>query len=328
MRVSVIIKALNEERNIARAIESALAAVERAGGGEVILADSLSTDRTVEIAKRYPVRIVQLADRSNRSCGAGAELGYRVARARFIYILDADMELDGGFLVEAMATLDANPALAGVGGLIQEMEIANAEFRRRAANGVKPGEVDRLNGGGLFRKSAVDGLGYLTNHTLHSLEEYELGLRLRTAGWRLLRLNRCAVRHYGHSDATFRLLWRRWRSRSLWGGGELLRECMGKPYFREAVRGVRQYRLFLIVAGWWLALSITLIGGFFVGMLWLFFVLTLITPLMVGLLSKDSPTDTVYKVLLQNIASAGIIAGFFARRRGNPFKPPPFSEVK
>ena len=50
-RVSVIIKAFNEERNICAAIESSLAAVAEVGG-EVILADSSSTDRTVELATR------------------------------------------------------------------------------------------------------------------------------------------------------------------------------------------------------------------------------------------------------------------------------------
>ena len=48
-RVSVIIKALNEQKRIAVSIESALTAIS-AVGGEVILADSCSTDRTVEIA--------------------------------------------------------------------------------------------------------------------------------------------------------------------------------------------------------------------------------------------------------------------------------------
>ena len=50
-RVSVIIKAFNEEKNICAAIESSLAAVAEMGG-EVILADSHSTDRTVELASR------------------------------------------------------------------------------------------------------------------------------------------------------------------------------------------------------------------------------------------------------------------------------------
>ena len=72
--VSIIIKAFNEERHIAGAIESALAAL--AGiGGEVILADGASTDRTVAIAEKYPVKIVRLDNAADRSCGAGAQLG-------------------------------------------------------------------------------------------------------------------------------------------------------------------------------------------------------------------------------------------------------------
>jgi cellulose synthase/poly-beta-1,6-N-acetylglucosamine synthase-like glycosyltransferase len=47
--VSIIIKALNEERHIASAIESALAAL-REIDGEVILADGGSTDRFPRLA--------------------------------------------------------------------------------------------------------------------------------------------------------------------------------------------------------------------------------------------------------------------------------------
>ena len=72
--VSIVIKALNEEKNICAAIESALAAVADVGG-EVILADSCSTDRTVELASRYPIRVVQLANPSERCCGIGPQLG-------------------------------------------------------------------------------------------------------------------------------------------------------------------------------------------------------------------------------------------------------------
>ena len=58
--VSIIIKALNEERRIALAIESALAALSGIDG-EVILADGGSTDRTLEIAREYPIVIVGAA---------------------------------------------------------------------------------------------------------------------------------------------------------------------------------------------------------------------------------------------------------------------------
>ena len=95
--VSVIIKAFNEEKNIVAAIESSLAAVAEVGG-EVILADGHSTDRTVELASLYPVRVVQLANAHERCCGVGPQLGYQHSRGEYVYILDGDMRMMQGFL--------------------------------------------------------------------------------------------------------------------------------------------------------------------------------------------------------------------------------------
>ena len=72
---SIIIKALNEEKGIAATLQSALRTL-KAVGGEVILADSCSSDRTVEIARGFPVRIVQLTHPQERCCGVGPQLGY------------------------------------------------------------------------------------------------------------------------------------------------------------------------------------------------------------------------------------------------------------
>lgn len=59
MSVSIIIKTLNEEKRIAEAVESALKALP-GGKVEVIVADSGSTDRTIEIAQSYPIKISTL----------------------------------------------------------------------------------------------------------------------------------------------------------------------------------------------------------------------------------------------------------------------------
>jgi glycosyltransferase involved in cell wall biosynthesis len=80
-KVSIIIKALNEEQHIAAAIRSALHALEPFGG-EVILADSASTDRTISIAEQYPITIVRLANPAERCCGIGPQLGYQFARGQ------------------------------------------------------------------------------------------------------------------------------------------------------------------------------------------------------------------------------------------------------
>ena len=78
MRVTVGIKALNEEARIGAALSSAVAAVQPVGG-EVVLADSGSTDRTLEIAAGFPVRVVQLENSAERCCGAGAQLAFQHA---------------------------------------------------------------------------------------------------------------------------------------------------------------------------------------------------------------------------------------------------------
>src|ERR1700730_16081936 len=110
--VSIIIKALNEERHIASAIESALTAV--AGvDGEVILADGASTDRTVEIARRYPIKIVRLTDIRDGCGGAGSQLGFQYSRGRYLCVIAGDMRLHKESLPAAIRFLEENPTAAG-----------------------------------------------------------------------------------------------------------------------------------------------------------------------------------------------------------------------
>ena len=109
--VSIIIKAFNEERHIAGAIESALAAL--AGiGGEVILADGASTDRTIAVAERYPIKIVRLDNAADRSCGAGAQLGFQYSRGEFICLMDGDMRLRRPFVAAGHLCLRIAASLA------------------------------------------------------------------------------------------------------------------------------------------------------------------------------------------------------------------------
>ena len=330
MKISIIIKALNEERNVARCIESAMAALDRFGGdGEIILADSLSTDRTVEIARAYPVRVVQLVHAEDRCCGVGADLGYRVATGDYLYILDADMELGIDFLPAAVSAFESDATLGGVGGRIEEMHVDNAEFRGRAAQKLphfQPGSVDRLNMGGLYRRVAVQPLGYLTNRNLHSFEEYELGARLRASGWTLRRIDTLAAKHYGHTDSSLKLLLRRWRTRYAWGVGELLRESIGQPHLGLVVREVRLFKQCLVVYGWW-SLLLACVFLAVVGLASLWWLLPVVAaPFMVAMVKRGSWADGLYVVVFNNLYALGLLAGLFAKRRGEPATPPPLRQ--
>jgi glycosyltransferase involved in cell wall biosynthesis len=247
-RVSVIIKALNEERHVRASIESALAAVATVGG-EVILADSGSTDRTVEIAREYPVTVVQLRHPHERRCGIGPQLGYQLARGEFVYILDGDMELDRDFLPEALAAMQADSRLAGIGGLVEEQSDASYQFRgrKRRARERQASVCEWLDMGGLYRVEALRDVGYFSNRNLHAYEEMELGLRLCAAGWTLRRLATRGVVHHGRTEGNWPLLVRRWRSRYLDGAGELIRASLGRPYFYRAVQTQRHLVVGLLI---------------------------------------------------------------------------------
>src|SRR4030042_741492 len=58
MRASIVIRLCNEEKLIARLLEGIARQSEE--DIEVILADSGSTDHTLEIASHYPVKVIQI----------------------------------------------------------------------------------------------------------------------------------------------------------------------------------------------------------------------------------------------------------------------------
>lgn len=319
--VSVVIKALNEERNIERTLRHALAAVE-GRNAEVILADSLSSDQTVAIARTLPVRVVQLSHPGDRSCGIGAQLGYQFARGQYILVIDGDMDLQKDFVDAALARLTQDPGLAAVGGQIVDVNLDNIEYRARQARAprdAQAGPVDRLNGGGLFRREAIASIGYLTNRNLHACEELEQALRLGTQGWRMERLPCVAVYHHGHTAATWALMARRWRSRYVCGAGEMLRAAVGHPYFWAAARTQRHL---IVVLGWWAVLMILLASAVLAASPVLAVASLLVAMLPVGLMSwrRRSWALGAYSVASWCLDSAGLLRGLL-QAQGHPGAP-------
>ena len=316
LAVSIIIKTLNEEKRIAATIESALAALGRVPG-EVVIADSGSSDRTVEIASRYPVVIAQIVPPARPSCGIGPQLGFQHSSGDYLCLLDGDMLLDPGFLEDAIRFLADNPLVAGVTGHVEEMQTANLEYARRVQRHApenRIGPIDRMNGGGLYRRGAVEQARYLSDRNLHGYEEFDLGIRLRDAGWQLHRLDRRFVQHFGHTLNSYRLLTRRWKNKYLHGIGELLRASLGKPYFFRLLRELPELRLWGAVYLWW-GLSIALLlflpdKGLALGL-----VLALLAGI-VALMSwrKGGLGMGLYTVVAWFFHAAALPAGFLRRR--------------
>ena len=316
MIVSIVIKALNEEKNICAAIETSLAAVARVGG-EVVLADSCSTDRTVELASRYPVRVVQLAHAQERCCGIGPQLGFQHALGDYVYLLDGDMRVAPGFLEQALTFLAVHPEVGGVGGRLVELNTESLEYRERAARNphhLQPGEVDRLDGGGLYRRIAIEEAGYLSDRNLHSYEEFDLGVRLRSHGWKLWRLPAPSVTHYGHDAPPYALLARRWNAKYVCGTGELLRGALGRKHAKLVLRELKELRIYTCVLVWWLVLAaIPFLPASFADRAAAFALLAL-APLAVMTWRKRSVGRALHSVVSWCFNAAGMVRGLMRPR--------------
>lgn len=86
MKISAIVPAYNEAARIGAVLTPLLAAPSVA---EVIVVDDGSTDGTAEVARRYGVKVVRLAE--NRGKGAAMAAGVRAASGDTLLFLDADL---------------------------------------------------------------------------------------------------------------------------------------------------------------------------------------------------------------------------------------------
>lgn len=314
--VSIIIKALNEEERISETIESALRAVASVGG-EVILSDSCSTDRTVELAQRYPIRIVQLAHSHERCCGVGPQLGYQHSLGEFVYILDGDMQMLEGFLEPALAFMAQHPNVAGVGGRVVEKNTESLEYlarQERLSVHMLSGSVDRLDMGGLYRRSAIEAVGYFSDRNLHSYEEFDLAIRLRALNWRLWRLPIDVVNHFGHDAPPYQLLLRRWHSRYICGLGELIRAAFGQKRLHMVV-GLQELRLYTAVLAWWAVLLSVPFWPLPLLARPAIFCALLAAPLVLMTWRKRSFTKALYSVVSWCFNAAGMVRGLLPAQR-------------
>jgi glycosyltransferase involved in cell wall biosynthesis len=109
--ITINIAVFNEENRLARCLDSVFRQGYPSDCLEVIVVDGMSTDRTVEIAKRYPVRILV---NEKRDPASGRLLGLLEATGSLHLYLDADMELGcQDWFRKMIKPLTENPSVIG-----------------------------------------------------------------------------------------------------------------------------------------------------------------------------------------------------------------------
>jgi len=248
--ISIVVIGRNEEKNIARCLELCLAC--DWDNKEIIYCDSESTDATVEIARRYPVRvIVHKNERKNPSIGRN--IGLRAARGDYVYFIDADMVLEREFLKAAFPVLVSHEVIACVVGRRLETRLDNFYVRLIDSsyhNYGRPGEVDSPSGGGgLFkRKALLEAGGYFER--FNASEEPILGQQLHRLGYKIVLIDVIMAYHDVGVHTLRQYVWFRARQARQLANALILRERIDRPAYRLAQKHVIEFLLMVLwVAG-------------------------------------------------------------------------------
>ena len=99
--VSVIVPAYNAEKNINNLIESLLNLDYPKELLEIIIVDNNSDDRTIEIVKQYPVKLLE--EKKKQSSYAARNLGILTAKGDILAFTDADCIADAQWIKKAIS---------------------------------------------------------------------------------------------------------------------------------------------------------------------------------------------------------------------------------
>lgn len=201
--VALVVPSWNSSRWLPGCLDSVAAQDERPA--ETIVVDNGSSDGSAALVReRYPwARVVELGE--NTGFAHAANVGIEAAGAPFVALVNADVELAPDWVRRTAAPLAADPDAAAVAtkmvDLADPSRIYDAgDFLRR--DGVceqrgrfgrddgsfdAPGEAfAACAGAALYRREAVLAVGGFDSRYFAYIEDVELGLRLRRAGWRAL----------------------------------------------------------------------------------------------------------------------------------------------
>lgn len=173
--LSIVVVSYNEADNIADCIETLRSAPAVGDGCELILVDSNSEDETIEIASEYPISIYRITNDEYTSPAAGRYVGTRVSTNPFVLFVDGDLDVETDWLTDARALLADDERIGGVSGYLND---------GRRADTVRT--VERIRAVMLFRRAALEDAGTF-DPFMDAGEDYEVCLRLRQAGYKLVR---------------------------------------------------------------------------------------------------------------------------------------------
>ncbi len=183
---------------------------------EIIIVDNASRDRSVEIARSLAPQAILLEQTRNLGFAGGANAGIRVSRGDWVAVLNNDTEVAADWLLECMRAIrnypDAGFLACRILNFRERRRIYSAgDCILRAGIGYRRGQDQRDRAryheeceifaasgcAALYHRQALEELGGYDERFFAYLEDVDLGLRLRAAGYRGYYVPRAEVYHHG-----------------------------------------------------------------------------------------------------------------------------------
>jgi len=177
-------------RNAEAILEECLASIDRQHAAKIVVVDGMSTDRTLEIARRHGARI--LSD-EGRGLPAARSMGARAAATRWVALVDADVILPDGSLAALLREFLQDGYVALQAGL--ESEAGPGYWGQALAHHHRTGRSRWWFGLGatIFERDALLAHGF--DARFESGEDIELRWRLASAGAKAGVSRKVIVRH-------------------------------------------------------------------------------------------------------------------------------------
>lgn len=208
-QIGCVIIGRNEGARLQRCLASVKKFVPR-----LVYVDSQSTDNSVENARAALAKIVALDMSIPFSAARARNAGLEFLKAaypdvKFVQFIDGDCELDAAWLRSALSILEEQAQVAVVCGRRRERSPESSLYNLICDIewDTPIGATDACGGDALMRVGALDEAGAYDPDFLAG-EEPEMCLRLRKAGWTILRIDAEMTLHDADIHC-FRAWWKR-----------------------------------------------------------------------------------------------------------------------
>lgn len=220
--ISIVIPALNEEKNISKCLSGILHSDYSQEKIEIIVVDNGSTDNTVVVAQKYGAKVISSPC---ATIGGLRNLGWRSSKGDYVAFLDADCIPDRSWLPRSLEILNAVSRCVAVSGVLvidRDGQATSPWIERLWVDYLRSKHTNGLTVSSTLSSFCfVVPVKYLDkvngfNETLRTCEDSDLGYRLSSIGDIIID-PRIEIVHLGNAKTLKEFFLRQlWHGRSFW----------------------------------------------------------------------------------------------------------------